>query len=79
MLSANTRWLCALLVVLKGHLVLLDWSCVNILQILQKLMPPSNMKSETQYNFSPPKKSNYLYLCNIMLQGGVVKNRNICQ
>lgn len=30
-LSANTRWLCALLVVLKSLSVLLDWSCVYIL------------------------------------------------
>lgn len=36
-LSANTRWLCALLVVLKSHSVLLCWSCFFTLLILQTL------------------------------------------
>lgn len=70
-LSANTRWLCALLVVLKSHSVLLDWSCVYMLWISQRLLSSSNTEMKYKQIIHSKMKEN---ICEI-----TILKRNVLQ
>lgn len=70
-LSANTRWLCALLVVLKSHSVLLDWSCVYMLWISQRLLSSSNTEMKYKQIIHSKMKQN---ICEI-----TILKRNVFQ